>query len=54
MQLSVLKTLAGFLNAKGGNLLIGAADSGEALGLTAVGFPTEDKMALHLIKDLMG
>ncbi len=49
MQLSVLKTIAGFLNAKGGTLLIGVADSGEVLGLAADGFPSEDKMGLHLV-----
>lgn len=57
MQLAVLKTIAGFLNAKGGTLLIGVADSGEVLGLDADGFANEDKMGLHLvnlIKDRMG
>lgn len=57
MHLAVLKTIAGFLNAKGGTLLIGVADSGEVLGLDADGFPSEDKMGLHLvnlIKDRMG
>jgi predicted HTH transcriptional regulator len=46
---SALKTIAGFLNAKGGTLLIGVADDGEVLGLEADGFPNEDKMALHLM-----
>ena len=57
MHLAVLKTIAGFLNAKGGTLLIGVADSGEVLGLDADGFPNEDKMGLHLVnlvKDRMG
>jgi hypothetical protein len=49
MHLSVLKTIAGFLNAKGGNLLIGVADDGEVLGLEADGFANEDKMGLHLV-----
>jgi hypothetical protein len=49
MQMSVLKTIAGFLNAKGGTLLIGVADDGEVLGLEADGFPNEDKMGLHLV-----
>jgi hypothetical protein len=48
IQVSALKTIAGFLNAKGGTLLIGVADDGEVLGLEADGFPNEDKMALHL------
>lgn len=57
MHLSALKTIAGFLNAKGGTLLIGVSDSGEVLGLDADGFPNEDKMGLHLvnlIKDRIG
>ena len=57
MQLSVLKTIAGFLNAKGGMLLIGVADDGQVLGIGADGFPNEDKMGLHLvniIKDRIG
>ncbi|MCO6388718.1 DUF262 domain-containing protein [Paracoccus sp. M683] len=48
IHVSALKTIAGFLNAKGGTLLLGVADNGEVLGLEADGFPDEDKMALHL------
>jgi len=57
IQLSALKTIAGFLNAKGGTLLIGVADDGEILGLSADGFASEDKLGLHLvnlIKDRIG
>lgn len=57
IQVSALKTIAGFLNAKGGTLLIGVNDSGEMLGLEADGFPNEDKFGLHLlnlIKDRIG
>lgn len=57
MQFTVLRTIAGFLNARGGTLLIGVADDGEVLGLTADGFASEDKMGLHLvnlIKDRVG
>lgn len=57
MHLAALKTIAGFLNAKGGTLLIGVADDGEVLGISADGFPNEDKMGLHLvnlIKDRIG
>ena len=57
MHLSALKTIAGFLNAKGGTLLVGVADDGEVLGISADGFPNEDKMGLHLvnlIKDRIG
>lgn len=49
IELAVLKTLAAFLNANGGTLLIGINDSGEPLGLEADGFPNEDKMGLHLV-----
>ena len=49
IQLSALKTIAGFLNANGGTLLIGVADDGEVLGLSADGFPNEDKFGLHLV-----
>jgi hypothetical protein len=57
MQLAVLKTLAGFLNAGGGTLLIGVADDGSPVGLAADGFPNEDKLALHLmnlVRDRIG
>jgi hypothetical protein len=49
MHLAALKTIVGFLNAKGGTLLIGVADDGSALGLEADNFPNEDKMGLHLV-----
>jgi hypothetical protein len=49
MQIAVLKTVAAFLNAGGGTLLIGVADDGKVIGLTADGFPNEDKMSLHLV-----
>ncbi len=49
MQLSVLKTIAAFLNAQGGTLIIGVDDNGEILGLKNDNFPNEDKMGLHLV-----
>lgn len=49
MHLSALKTIAGFLNAKGGTLLIGVSDDGEVIGIQADNFPNEDKMSLHLV-----
>ena len=49
VQFAVLKTIAGFLNGKGGTLLVGVADDGEMLGLDSDGFPNEDKMGLHLV-----
>jgi len=49
MEMAVLKTLAGFLNTSGGTLVIGVLDDGTPLGLGADGFPSEDKMSLHLV-----
>ena len=49
MQMAVLKTIAAFLNAGGGTLLIGVADDGSVKGLAADGFPNDDKMSLHLV-----
>ena len=43
----MLKTLAGFLNAKGGTLVIVSDDGG--IGLHLDKFANEDKMALHLV-----
>jgi predicted HTH transcriptional regulator len=57
MHVAALKTIAGFLNAKGGTLLIGVKDDGEVIGIDTDGFPNEDKMGLHLvnlIKDRIG
>lgn len=58
MEHAVMKTIAGFLNAKeGGTLVIGVADNGDALGLSTDGFANEDKMDLHLgnlIKSQLG
>lgn len=57
MHLAVLKTMAGFLNAKGGRLIIGVSDGGETVGVGADKFESEDKMSLHLInliKDRIG
>ncbi|MGL4962467.1 MAG: RNA-binding domain-containing protein [Inquilinus sp.] len=57
MELAVLRTIAGFLNQQGGTLIIGIADDGSPVGVEADGFPSEDKMALHLVnllKDRLG
>lgn len=54
---AALKTLAAFLNSKGGTLFIGVNDGGEVIGLENDKFPNEDKMALHLdnlIKEQLG
>ncbi len=58
MELSCLKTIAGFLNSRnGGTLLIGVMDNGTPVGIEADGFLNEDKMLLHLdnlIKERIG
>jgi hypothetical protein len=57
IELSALKTIAGFLNGAGGRLIIGVDDDGNALGLADDKFPNEDKMSLHLVnivKDRLG
>lgn len=54
---AALKTIAAFLNTRGGILLIGVADDGEVLGLENDHFPNHDKFLLHftkLIKDKIG
>jgi DNA-binding response OmpR family regulator len=47
MELAVLKTLAGFLNADGGTLLVGVSDRGETVGIEADGFQNNDRFQLH-------
>lgn len=58
MEHAILKTIVGFLNSrKGGTLVVGVNDSGEAIGLGNDKFPNEDKMDLHLgnlIKSRLG
>ena len=49
IELSVLKTIAGFLNSQGGTLIVGCDDDGEPIGLDADQFSNEDKMNLHLV-----
>ncbi len=49
IEAAVLKTVAGFLNTKGGTLVIGVSDDGAPRGLEADDFGDEDKMGLHLV-----
>lgn len=49
IELSVLKTLSGFLNTNGGMLVIGVSDDGSPVGIQADDFANEDKMSLHLV-----
>lgn len=50
---AVLKTIAGFLNKGGGNLLVGVSDDGRIVGVEEDGFASIDKWHLHL-KNLIG
>jgi hypothetical protein len=57
IETSIVKTIAGFLNASGGTLIIGVADNGTPVGLEHDCFESDDRMRLHLenlIKDRMG
>ncbi len=49
IELSVLKTIAAFVNSNGGTLIIGVADDGDPVGIEADNFDNEDKMYLHLV-----
>jgi predicted HTH transcriptional regulator len=49
MEMAVLKSVARFLDAKGGTLIVGVTDDGAPVGLKKDGFVDEDKMSLHLI-----
>lgn len=48
IELTVIKTIAGFLNGAGGVLFIGIKDNQEILGIEQDDFLNEDKMLLHL------
>lgn len=48
IELAALKTIAAFLNTKGGTLLIGVNDAGQVLGVAADHFQNHDKAMLHL------
>lgn len=57
IEYSVLKTIAGFLNSKGGTLLIGVDDTGRILGIKNDNFSNKDRFNLHftnLIKQYIG
>ncbi|MCI5083130.1 MAG: putative DNA binding domain-containing protein [Saprospiraceae bacterium] len=47
---AVIKTLAAFMNTKGGTLLIGVQDDGTVVGIGQDRFDNYDKMLLHLTK----
>jgi predicted HTH transcriptional regulator len=56
METAVLKTIAGFLNTRGGRLIVGVRDDGTPLGLgiEADQFQSEDKMGLQLVNLVNG
>jgi hypothetical protein len=54
METTVLKTIAGFLNTRGGRLIVGVRDDGTPLGIEADQFESEDKMGLHLVNLVNG
>jgi hypothetical protein len=57
IELAWLKTVAAYLNTKGGRLFIGVSDSGDILGLETDNFKNDDKLLLHvnnLIKQHIG
>jgi CRP-like cAMP-binding protein len=45
---AMLKSIAAFLNSKGGVLLLGVNDKGEIIGLKEEKFENDDKMLLHV------
>lgn len=54
---AALKTIAAFLNTRGGTLLLGVGDDGSAVGIEVDDFPNDDRYVLHLygvIKASMG
>lgn len=48
MENACLKTLAAYLNASGGTLLVGVDDAGSILGMKPDNFPNDDKLLLHV------
>jgi hypothetical protein len=48
IEYSVLKTIAAFMNSKGGTILVGVNDSGEIIGTEKDKFESKDNYALHL------
>jgi len=49
VEYSALKTIAAFMNSKGGTLLVGINDSGEIIGVEKDNFENSDKFSLHII-----
>lgn len=49
IELACVKTIAAFLNSKGGVLLVGVEDTGNVLGTEVDGFPSKDRLLLHFV-----
>ena len=49
IELSVVRTVAAFVNSNGGILIIGAADDGDPVGIESDDFDSEEEMYLYLI-----
>jgi hypothetical protein len=57
LEHAVLKTVVAYLNSRGGSLLIGVGDSGEAIGIEEDKFPSRDKLELYfssMLKNYLG
>jgi hypothetical protein len=57
VEYSALKTIAAFINSRGGTLLVGINDSKEIIGIEKDNFVSSDKLSLHitnLIKTRLG
>lgn len=50
MEQAIIRTIAAFLNTKGGTLLVGVRDDGKVIGIGADRFENSDKMLLHLTR----
>ncbi len=50
IEQAVIRTLAAFLNTKGGTLLVGVRDDGKILGIGRDRFENSDKVLLHLTR----
>ncbi|MBU2576944.1 MAG: ATP-binding protein [Nanoarchaeota archaeon] len=57
MEHAVLKTIVAYLNSRGGSLLVGVGDAGEAIGVEEDQFPSKDKLELYfasMLKNQLG
>lgn len=50
IEQAIIRTIAAFLNTKGGTLLVGVRDDGQIVGIGRDRFENSDKMLLHLTR----